>query len=1445
MPTINALSMFTLAVILLLPTAHPAPQTAPPSLPGTSVRFKHITMEEGLANSRVLSILQDRRGFMWFGTGEGLDRYDGYDFTLYQADANDPRTLSSNVIWALYEDQAGYLWVGTDGGGLNRFDPTTETFTRYLPDLADAKSISDSTVISIYEDREGVLWVGTLRGGLNRFDRESQTFTHYQNDPNDTQSLGGNEVSDIVEDAAGTLWIGTFGGGLNQLVPGKSASDPPTFRRYQHDPANPQSLSHDQVKTLYTDPLGVLWVGTWGGGLNRFDTATETFAHYGYDADNPDSLSSDTIAAIEGGPGGELWVGTWDGGLNRFDPASHTYVRYQHDPADPLSLSRDLIRSLYISRDGLLFAGTAGGGLNLLDLERLSFQTLRNQPANPNSLSQSDVRSILQDREGVLWIGTQSAGLNRYDPSTGLFTHYRHDPDDPASLSNDTVLALSEDPDGRLWVGTQEGLNRLDRKTGRFVRYQHDPANPHSLTNNTIWALYQDRSGTLWVGTYGGLNRFDRQTESFTRYLSDPNDPTSLSNNTVASLYEDGAGTLWVGTQGGLNRLDRRTRTFTRYVRDPNDPTSIINDSISVIYGGPNGALWLGTFEGLDQFDPRSGRALHYTMDDGLASNVVWGILPDEQGNLWLSTNNGLNRLDLRTRAIRIYDTNDGLVSSVFNGFAYAKSSGGELFFGGPDGLLVFDPAQITENRHISPLVFTDFQLANRPVPIGEGSVLQRSINRTQAITLSHLERVISISFAALDFRAPERIRYRYVLRGFGTQWNVVDFKRRFVTYTNLEPGTYVFQVQSTDQNGNWVLPGRAIQLTIAPPWWQTFWFRLALAGLLVLFIGAGYRFRIMMLQQRNRELERQVSAKTATLQLLNTELEQSIIELSTLNQIAQTLNRVTSLEAILEQVTVIMTRLFHAVGVAICLQSEDGAELDVIDFHRTATPGSSGAATDLSAFQTAIARLSIPEDFTCQDLFCNGKSEIFTAAQASPWLLSLWPDFQRYEFMHLMLVPVYLRGEIVGAIAIVRGLSRPGFAPNDVTLVETVANQMAGAIENRRLFSQEHLQREVAERRSRELVTLLNISSEVSSMLKLEPLLNLILDRVAQVIDFSSLLIFGSEGEELYMLAHRGRALSDLTEEDEFPIEWLQAETQLFKQRSPLVIADLALDHPVQEGLRKTFGPKAVHLLEEAHSCMIVPMVARDQVVGLLWFGHSEPDCYSGSQAEYLTAIAHQAAIAIENAHSHQDVQTAAADRERNRLAQELHDSVSQTLLAANMLAKALADQWEQSPESGRETLRQLHRLIGNALAEMRSLMLELRPTILAQKPLGEILRQLCDTFASRSQIPAHLKVTGDAILPAISQVTFYRIAQGALNNILQHAQASQVAIELTCTPKSVELRVADDGLGFDLAAVSPDRMGLSIMRERAENVGASLQIDSKPGQGTQITVRYDYPIG
>jgi signal transduction histidine kinase/ligand-binding sensor domain-containing protein len=818
--------------------------------PARRIRFERISTEP-LA---VTGILQDRKGFLWLATSEGLNKYDGYSFKVYKHDPDDPHSLGDNMIWAIYEGRAGLLWIGTDGGGLNRFDPQTERFTRYRHDPDDPHSLSHNVVQSIYEDRAGTLWVGTNGGGLNRFDPQTERFARYRHDPDDPYSLGSDTVWTIYEDRAGVLWIGTWGGGLNRF-------DPQTerFTRYQHNPDDPHSLSNNVVWAIYEDRAGRLWIGSNGGGLDRFDPETERFIHYQHDSEDPDSLSDNIVQPIYEDRTGALWIGTNSGGLNRFDPETGQFIRYQHDPADPHSLSNDNVWTIYEDRAGLLWIGTWGGGLNKYDRKTERFRLYQHDPGDSYSLSDNIVFSIYEDRAGLLWVGSSSGGLNKFDRETGQFVYYQHDSANPHSLSHNNVLVVYEDRVGTLWAGTWGGgLNRFDPGTEQFIRYQHDPDNPHSLSDNAVTSVYEDRAGRLWVGTYGGgLNKFDRETEQFVHYQHDPDAPYSLSHNTILSIYEDLAGQIWVGTWGGgLNRFDPGTEQFIRYQHDPSDPYSLSDDTVPSIYEDRAGTLWVGTYGGgLNKFDRGKETFTHYREKDGLPNDGIYGILEDEQGNLWLSTNKGLSKFNPGSENFKNYDVRDGLQGNEFNAGAYHKSKSGEMFFGGVNGFNTFYPEDIKDNPHIPPITLTDFQLFNKPVGIGGDSPLQKAIGETEALTLSYRDYVFSFGFAALDYTAPEKNQYAYMMEGFDKEWVYVDAARRFAPYANLPAGEYTFRVRGANNDGVWNENGAAIKITVTAPFWQTWWFMGLMAVLVVGAVIGAFQLRLRAVEAQRRRL--------------------------------------------------------------------------------------------------------------------------------------------------------------------------------------------------------------------------------------------------------------------------------------------------------------------------------------------------------------------------------------------------------------------------------------------------------------------------------------------------------------------------------------------------------------------------------------------------------------
>ncbi|MDM8529700.1 two-component regulator propeller domain-containing protein [Anaerolineales bacterium HSG25] len=859
------------------------------------IKFDHLTTENGLSNDSVWGMAQDSDGFMWFGTFDGLNRYDGNTVKVYRHDPDDPHSLSDNTLRGMLVDQTGILWIGTWGEGLNQFDQGTERFIRYQHNPDDPHSLSHDAIRTVYEDRAGTLWVGTM-GGLNRFNRETKQFTRYLHEPDNPNSLGNNIVWSIYEDRAGVLWIGTDGG-LDRFDPATEQ-----FVHYQHNPDDSQSLSHNSVRSICEDRSGTVWVGTMGG-LNRFDRDTEQFTRYRHDPADPASLSHNTVFLVYEDQAGILWVGTWGGGLNRFNPETNTFTAYRSNSADPFSLSNDNVFLLHEDQAGMAWIATDGGGVNRLDLGGKPFRHYRSIPGDSNSLSHNAVRALHEDRTGALWIGTNSGGLSKFVPSTssgqahqaGQFTHYQHDPNDPDSLRSNSIWAIYEDQTGLLWLGSYgAGLHAFDQEIERFTQYSHDSTQPHSLSSNNVFALYEDRAGILWIGTWGGgLNRLDRETEQFTRYQHDPTDSGTLSHNQVTNIYEDSAGIFWIGTMGGLNRFEPETGRFTRYFHDPANLESLGHNSVMSIYEDSGGRLWIGMIGGgLDKFDREQKRFIHYTVKDGLPSNTVFGILEDddtEGGNLWLSTTWGLSRFNPQMETFRNYEKSDGLQSNSFLGpNAYYKSQSGELFFGGSNGFNAFHPDQIKDNPQIPPIMITDFQLANKPVLIGGDSVLQKAILETDHITLSYLDRVFSFEFAALNYRASEKNRYRYKMEGFEEEWAEVDSTRRFATYTNLDAGEYTFRVIGSNNDGVWNEEGASIKITVTPPWWETVWFRGVMIGLVVSIVVGGFRRRVSVIESQKHQLEIQVTERTR-------ELTESNAQLKTAKEVAETANQAKS----------------------------------------------------------------------------------------------------------------------------------------------------------------------------------------------------------------------------------------------------------------------------------------------------------------------------------------------------------------------------------------------------------------------------------------------------------------------------------------------------------------------------------------------------------------------
>lgn len=845
--------------------------------PGSVVRFEHLTLQDGLSQNGGSAIFQDSRGFLWIGTQDGLNRYDGYSFTVFKHSDGNPQSISHDNILCVAEDKDGFLWIGTSGGGLNRFDPATETFTAYRHHPDERLSLRDDTVTSILEDSSGALWVGTLNG-LDRFNPQINGFDHFTHLAEDPASLSSNVISVIFEDSRHQLWIGTGalglpGSGLNRFNPATGK-----VTRFQHNDADPTSLVSNNISAIYEASDGNFWIGTGGhnlpgNGLDLFNPRTGTAYHYLYDAEIADTLSGNNISALWGETD-TLWIGTRSQGLTRMDFSNvGHFTRYQHDPYFPDSLSGNEILSLFRDRSGILWIGTANHGINKLPASSGQFSLYRNNPSDPQSLGTNNIGAFSEDQYGYMWVGTWGGGLDRFDPQRGRFEHFRHDPANPNSLSSNMVMSVYADSQNVIWVGTLGGgLNRLELASGEIRHYVHDHRNPTGLVDDNVTVIIPDGKRGLWLGTFGGLSHYDLETDTFTNYVNNfannPTNPSSLSENRIVSLYLDELeNVLWVGTWGGgLNRLDLKDpyhanphlAPFRTYRYRSDDPESLSEDTVWSIHESADGYLWLGTQSGLNRFDPNTQIFKRYTEKQGLPNNSVLGILKDDNGNLWLTTKNGLVKFDPRFVDFTAYDTTDGLQSNEFNSNAYFRSRTGTLYIGGVNGFNGFHPDQIHPIRVPPPVVITRFEVYNESLLL--------DLSGESPIRLSYQQDFITFEFAALDFSASEKNQYAYMLEGFDKKW-VQSGNRHFATYTNLPGGEYTFRVRASNSDGFWNAVGVSIPIVVTPPVWETWWFRGAGVFTLLSLTALSFRWRLNTIRRQKSALEKQVAVRTAELQ--------------------------------------------------------------------------------------------------------------------------------------------------------------------------------------------------------------------------------------------------------------------------------------------------------------------------------------------------------------------------------------------------------------------------------------------------------------------------------------------------------------------------------------------------------------------------------------------------
>lgn len=825
-------------------------------------QFSRIDISQGLSNNQVNTIFRDSKGFIWFGTMSGLNRYDGYTFTVFRHNLQDTSTISDDYIARIFEGPDNTIWV-VNRSGLNIFDPLTEKFNRNASAGLARYALPPAAVTNIVRDSRGHYWFIMSGAGLYKYDPVAgKTSRVYQAVGTGTALIS--PVS-LAEDSRGDLWV-VFNNGHIEKMDGRTGAV--TFKTT----ALATAMRHERLNySLYIDTENELWlyVPNDSRGVFRYDPASGALQHLTGET-GAFRLNNNIINGLLQDNKGNIWICTDHGGVNVLNKKNRTCQYLMANDDDPKSLSQNSIITAYKDRAGVIWLGTFKKGINYYRERTVSFPLVAHQPADPQSLPYNDVNKFIEDAAGNLWIGTNGGGLIYYDRSKKTFRQFLHNPRDPNSISNNVIVSLCIDHAQRLWIGSYfGGLDCYDGK--KFTHYRHTD-HPNSLSDNRVWEIFEDSKKELWIGTLnGGLERFDRQKNIFHHYRFGP--PGSISADYIAALIEDKAGRLWIGTANGVDVLLRRANlpdSFIHYYNIPGNKASLSNNNVITILEDRKGYIWIGTRDGLSVFNPRNNTFQVFRRENGLPDNAVLTLLEDDAGTLWVSTPNGMSHIipqyDEQKNSFTLqchnYDELDGLQGTAFNENAAYKTRKGELIFGGANGFNLFHPAAIVPDKQSSPLAFTDLRIFNKSVSIGEAVngrvILPQSISQTESITLKHKENVLSIEFAALNFSNAEKNKYAYKLEGFNEDWTTTDGKMRVATYTNLDPGDYVFRVKAATNNDVWNKEELTLHIKILPPFWKTPWayvlYALVLGGILWFsrhMVVQRARIRFQMEQQR------------------------------------------------------------------------------------------------------------------------------------------------------------------------------------------------------------------------------------------------------------------------------------------------------------------------------------------------------------------------------------------------------------------------------------------------------------------------------------------------------------------------------------------------------------------------------------------------------------------
>jgi signal transduction histidine kinase/ligand-binding sensor domain-containing protein len=850
------------------PTPVPADVTSSPPL-----RFEHLTVADGLPTNWAMSVLKDSYGFVWFGTHQGLARYDGTNLSVYRSDPEDPRTLPAAFVGMLYEDREKRLWVGFAwaNAGMALYDRSCDCFHRYAP----RPGFYD--VRAMVEDRKGRFWVGT-EDGISSFDPARGMVKHYPLKNATARTIYTPVVNALLEDRAGRLWVGTDGG-LFRFDPEHESYEP--WPDNPKAPDDPFSLSRIAVWNLIEDHDGTLWAATIGAGLQHGLPTTGRVQRYLPDPENPASISSARVRGLAQDKSGQIYTGSENGGMSVLDPHTGRFTRYRPRLDDHSSLNSWSTWNLLIDDQGTLWVATHNGGVNWAAPAGPQFHTIE---AQRGGLSDPHVTSLLEDRRGHLWIGTDGGGLNELDRSTDRFTLHRHDPKNPASVGSNSIFAMLEDSAGALWLGGWDaGLGRIDPATGRVTRFRENGADPYAIPSNNVWYVREVRGGELLVGTQNGPALFDRERGRFRRLSQEY---PAVGDGTTHMADEDAHGGLWLcghsfAGASTVVYLNRTSGTVRRYGSSNNSTPGPIPGVCLAVHVDSRENVWIGTVGALYILEAGQEEFHPWTPVADMSNDEASNILEDEGGNIWVSAGPRLLRIAEGARRpakprVDVFDRHDGFHGPLPFGAAY-RSPRGEMFFGGVGGVTTFFPREFRKNETPPRVVLTDVKVMNRPLrPCVAGSPLTTSVPLLTDLALTYRASVITFGFSALNFWLPQKNQYAYKLEGFDRDWSDVGGKHE-ATYTNLSPGEYVFRVRAANNDGVWSESDASLRLRITPPFWGTWWFRIAVLTAIIGWAFQLHRRHVLRLKLEARALGAKMEERTRLARELHDTLEQAL----------------------------------------------------------------------------------------------------------------------------------------------------------------------------------------------------------------------------------------------------------------------------------------------------------------------------------------------------------------------------------------------------------------------------------------------------------------------------------------------------------------------------------------------------------------------------------------